>query len=142
MDNQPINNEQEHENDVSLAPLAKDGDKLMKALEDGHMAALLSKNEILYAYIDRRFWSYQCYIHPLGAEEGRCKSFDINEKNRAMIKNLATLADQIFDVTFGENMHYLGVMVAAEQGIIEFLDMTGNLPVDDFDFMTGETISN
>lgn len=141
MDNQPINNEQEnHDNDVSLAPLAKDGDKLLEVIEKGNMAALLSKTEVLYTFIEKK--QYQCFIHPLAAEEGRFKSFDINAKNRAMIKNLATLADQIFEITYGENMHYLGVMVAAEQGILEFLEMTGNLPADDFDFMTGETISN
>lgn len=103
------------------------------------MIGLLSKSEVLYVYQNP---NYQCYIHPLAAEEGRCKSFERNEQTRAMIKNLAELADQIFDITFGEDMNYMGVMVAAEQGIIEFLDMTGNLPADDFDFISGETISS
>ena len=29
----------------------------------------------------------------------------------------------------------MGVMVAAEQGIIEFLDLIGQLPAEDHDFM-------
>lgn len=137
MDNETTSIPQEDK--VELAPLAKDGEKMMSALEAGHMIGLLSKSEVLYVYQNP---NYQCYIHPLAAEEGRCKSFERNEQTRAMIKNLATLADQIFDITFTEDMNYLGVMVAAEQGIIEFLDMTGNLPADDFDFISGETISS
>ena len=30
----------------------------------------------------------------------------------------------------------MGVMVAAEQGIVRFLDAIGQLPADDVDFMT------
>ena len=35
----------EQEDKVSLAPLAKDGEKLMACLEAGHMVGILSKNE-------------------------------------------------------------------------------------------------
>ena len=33
-------------------------------------------------------------------------------------------------------MDPLGVMVAAERGIISYLDMTGQLPAEDMDFMS------
>jgi hypothetical protein len=124
-------------NDIQLAPLQKDGEKLMQALENGHMVAILSKGEILYAFREK---DYQCYIHPLGSQEGRCKRFQDTEPNRAIIKNLATLGDQLFEVTYEPHMHALGVMASAEQGILEFLEAIGQLPVEDFDFMAGETV--
>ena len=34
----------------------------------------------------------------------------------------------------------MGVMQAAENGIVAFLDSIGQLPADDVDFMTGEVI--
>ncbi len=123
-----------HENDISLSPLAKDGEKMMARLEAGHMIAILSKNEVLYTFIDR---GYQCFIHPLDAQEGRRKTFPQDEKHRAVIKNLADLADQIFDIEYQAGMHPMGVMVAAERGIIRFLDMIGALPAEDHDFMAG-----
>lgn len=122
---------------IRLAPLKKDGEKLMEALEQGHMVAILSKGEILYAFAGR---NYECYIHPIGSEEGRCKRFEKTEQNRAVIKNLANLADQLFEVTYEKHMHHLGVMASAEQGIVEFLDSIGQMPAEDFDFMSGETI--
>ena len=125
------------ENQIRLEPLKKDGEKLMEALEQGHMVAVLSKGEIFYAFAGK---AYECYIHPIGSEEGRCKRFEKTEQNRAVIKNLANLADQLFDVTYEKHMHHLGVMASAEQGIVEFLDAIGQMPADDFDFMSGETI--
>lgn len=122
---------------ITIEPLGKDGDKLMEALGKGHMAALLSQMEILYVFEGKAF---DCYIHPLGSEEGRCKRFEKTEQGRAMIKNLATLADQMFEVTYEKHMHQLGVMASAEQAILEFLDAIGQSPAQDFDFMTGETV--
>lgn len=123
----------EHENDVSLGPLAKDGEKLMASLEAGCMVGILSKNEVMYTLIYEGM--YRCFIHPLGAEEGRQKAFPMDEEHRAVIKNLANLADQMFEIQYHEGMHPMGVMFAAEQGIIEFLDMIGELPAADHDFM-------
>lgn len=124
---------QKHENDVSLGPLAKDGEKLMASLEAGHMVGILSKNEVMYTLIHEGM--YRCFIHPLGAEEGRQKAFPMDEAHRAVIKNLADLADQMFEIRYHAGMHPMGVMFAAEQGIIEFLDMIGELPAADHDFM-------
>ena len=122
-----------HENDVRLSPMAKDGDKLLKAVNSGNMVGILSKNEIMYLFIYHD--QYQCFIHPLDAEEGRRKSFPMDERNTAMMKNLASVADQVFEIVPQEDMNPIGVMVAAERGIIAYLDMTGQLPVDDVDFM-------
>ena len=121
------------ENDVGLGPLAKDGEKLMASLEAGNMVGILSNGEVMYTFIHRGM--YRCFIHPLGAEEGRQKAFPLDEEHRAVIKNLANLADQLFEIRYHEGMHPMGVMFAAEQGIVEFLDMIGELPQADHDFM-------
>ena len=60
---------------------------------------------------------------------------EMDEKNRAIIKQLATLCDQMFEVEYRDDMDFMGVMVAAERAIINLLDMLGKLPAQDFDFM-------
>lgn len=124
--------ERSHDNDVQLSPLEKDGEKLIAALEEGHMVAILSQLEILYVILDS---GYRCYIHPIGAEEGRAKRLPRTGECRAVVKNLANLADQIFVAKFKKGMDIMGVMEAAENGIVAFLDATGQLPAEDCDFM-------
>ena len=123
-----------HDQDVRLRLLAKDGDKIMLALNSAKMVGVLSEMEIMYMFIARE--AYQCFIHPLDAEEGRYKAWPIDEKSTAMLKNLAKQADQLFEITPKQNMDPMGVMVAAEKGIIAYLDATGQLPAEDTDFMS------
>ena len=123
---------------VEIGPLGKDGEKLIASIRAGNMVGILSGSEVMYTFLYRG--KYQCFIHPLAAEEGRHKDWAVNEKNTAMIKNLANLADQLFEIKFGAQMDFMGVMVAAEKGIIEFLDSVGQLPADDVDFMSGEVV--
>lgn len=130
----PIAYEKEHENDVRIGALEKDGEKMMEVIENGGMVAVLSGMEIMYTFIYNR--QYQCFIHKMDAEDGRFKSFEMNERNRAMLKNLPSAADQLFEIIYKPDMHYMGVMVAAEQGIIRFLDYIGALPAEDTDFMS------
>lgn len=125
------------EQKISLGPLGKDGEKLIASLEKGNMVAILSGMEIMYTLLRGDFL---CYIHPIGAEEGRAKRLPPNEECRAVVKNLANLADQLFEVEFDKHMDVMGVMQAAENGIVAFLDSIGQLPADDVDFMTGEVI--
>ena len=80
--------------------------------------------------------NFQCFIHKMDAEDGRQKAFPVNERNRAMFKNLASLADGLFEITPKGHMNPLGAMVAAERGIIAYLDATGQLPAEDQDFMS------
>lgn len=105
----------------------------MTALRSHKMVAVLSKNEIMYTFIFQNH--YQCFIHKLDDEEGRHRAFEIDEKTTAMIKNLSGLADLMFEVTPKKDMNPMGVMVAAERGIIAFLDATGQLPAEDVNFM-------
>jgi len=107
---------------------------MMQSVEAGNMAAILSGNEVMYTFIYRN--QFQCFIHPFDSEDGRRKSWDINARNRAMLKNLDSTADQIFEIKFKKNMDIMGVMVAAEKAIIRFLDVTGQLPAEDTDFMS------
>lgn len=123
----------DHKNDVRLRLMEKDGDKLIRALSNAKMAAVLSGMEVMYVFVFRDH--YQCFIHKLDAEEGRRRGFPVDERNTAMIKNLASAADQLFEITPKPDMDPLGVMVAAERGIVSYLDMTGQLPAEDVDFM-------
>jgi len=123
----------QQEEKVEIGPLGKDGEKMMKSIEAGNMVAVLSGTEIMYTFIFRN--KYQCFIHPIGAEEGRQKAWDINERNRAMLKNLDSAADQLFEIKFGKEMDFMGVMVAAERGIYNFLCSIGETPGEDLDFM-------
>lgn len=123
---------------ITIAPLAKDGEKLIASLEKGNMVAILSQMEIMYTLLRG---DYLCYIHPIGAEEGRAKRLPRDTQHRAVVKNLAELADQLFEVEFEKNMDVMSVMVTAENAIVAFLDSIGQLPAEDFDFMAGETVS-
>lgn len=124
----------DHSNDVQLGLLDKDGDKLMEVLNGGRMGAILSGMEIMYVFIFNS--QYQCFIHKMDAEEGRHKAWPMSERNTAMIKNLPAMADQVFEIIPKNTMDPMGVMVAAERGIIAYLDMTGQLPAEDADFMS------
>lgn len=123
-----------HENDVMIGALEKDGEAMMKMIEDGGMAAIISGMEVMYVFVYQG--QYQCFIHKFDAPEGRRKAWEMNERNRAMLKNLDSAADQIFEIKAKPGMNYMGVMVAAERGIINFLDYIGALPAEDQDFMS------
>lgn len=130
----PIKDDRNHDNDVRIGALEKDGEQMMQVMKDGGMVAVLSGMEIMYTFIYRG--QYQCFIHKFDAEEGRHKSWEMNERNTAMLKNLPSAADQLFEIIFKPGMDYVGVMMAAERGIINFLDYIGALPAEDQDFMS------
>ena len=125
---------EDHANDVRLRLMDRDGDKLLLALSNGKMAGVLSGMEVLYVFLLRD--RYQCFIHKFDAEEGRRRAFAVDEHSTAMIKNLVSAADELFEITPRAGMDPLGVMAAAERGIISYLDMTGRLPAEDVDFMS------
>ena len=131
-------NEEAHANDIRLSLLEKDGEKLIAALEAGNMAAILSEMEIMYIFLDN---GYCCYIHPLGEDEGRAKRLPRSSECRAVVKNLAGLADQIFVAEFKKGMDVMGIMQAAETGILAFLQATGQMPAEDVDFMDWQDAS-
>ncbi len=130
---QPGDKPSDHENDVMIGALEKDGEKMMKVIEGGGMVAVVSGMEVMYTFVYQN--QYQCFIHKFDAPDGRRKGWEMNERNRAMLKNLDSAADQLFEITFQPGMNLMGVMVAAERGIINFMDYLGILPAEDMDFM-------
>ena len=119
--------------EVELGPLGKEKGKILNSLRSGSMVAVLSGMELMYVYPLNG--DYHCFIHPLDSEEGRHKAFEVNERNSAMLDNLYSAADALFEICFEPGLNLMGVMVTAERGIIGYLDMTGNLPARDMDFM-------
>lgn len=127
------------EQKIQLSPLKKEEAKITKSVKEGDMVAVLSGMEMMYIFY--YMGSYHCFIHPFDSEEGRRKAWEDNERNTAMLDNLSAAADQLFLVKFDPTMNLMGVMVAAEKGIISFLDMTGQLPAEDMDFMSWQNPS-
>jgi hypothetical protein len=119
--------------ELEIGPLGKDKGKIVKSLEEGNMVAVLSGMEIMYIFLLNK--QYHCFIHKMDAEEGRRKSYPVNERNTAMLDGLHSAADALFEVVYEEDMDKMGVMVTAEKAIIGYLDMTGNLPAEDMDYM-------
>ena len=129
-----------NEDKIELSFLDKEKDKITVSLREGNMVAVLSGMEIMYVVQLRNM--YRCIIHKFDAEEGRHKSFEINARNTAMLNNLNSAADQVFQIRFNKDMDLMGVMVTAERGIISYLDMTGQLPAEDVDFMGWQEVEN
>lgn len=123
-----------NEDKIRMSLLDKEKANIIDSVEGGNMIAILSGFEIMYVVLYRN--EYRCFIHKFDAEEGRQKSFDRSARNRAMINNLNSAADQVFEVGFNKDMDFMGVMVTAEKAIISYLDMTGQLPAEDVDFMS------
>ena len=119
--------------EVELGPLGKEKGKILNSLRAGNMVAVLSGMELMYVYA--MHGDYHCFIHPLDSEEGRHKAFEANERNSAMLDNLYSAADALFEIRFAPELNLMGVMVTAERGISGYLDMTGNFPGRDMDFM-------
>ena len=119
--------------EVELGPLGKEKGKILNSLRAGNMVAVLSGMELMYVYA--LHGDYHCFIHPLDSEEGRHKAFEANERNSAMLDNLYSASDALFEIRFAPELNLMGVMVTAERGISGYLDMTGNFPGRDMDFM-------
>jgi len=119
--------------EVELGPLGKEKGKILNSLRAGNMVAVLSGMELMYIYPLNG--DYHCFIHALDSEEGRHKAFEINERNSAMLDNLNSAADALFEIRFAPELNLMGVMVTAERGISGYLEMTGNFPGRDMDFM-------
>ncbi len=124
----------DHSNDIRLSTLEQDGEKVLATLEKGSMVAIFSGHETMYIFQQGKH--YLCYIHALDEPEGRAKSFPRDATHRAIIKNLASLGDQLFEVEYQPGMDRMEIMFTAEQGIVQYLDVTNQLPVEDMDFMS------
>ena len=131
--NQPRRRRQADQPEIELGPLGKEKGKILNSLKAGNMVAVLSGMELMYVLL--LHGEYHCFLHALDSEDGRHKAWANNERNSAMLDNLYSAADALFEICFERNLDLMGVMVTAERGIVGYLDMTGNLPRRDMDFM-------
>ncbi len=86
------------------------------------------------------FWRSNIYVTSIRLDQRKDAASAFQRPSRAgrLSKILQQVADELFEVKYESYMHHLGVMATAEQGIVEFLNAIGQMPVDDFDFVTGE----
>ena len=92
--------------------LERDGEKMMQALSDGSMLALLVGGDVMYVFASGVM--YQCFIHALGGGNGRRKAFPIDDYNRNMIRSFAETVDH--------------VLHSSETAILGYLQEHGQLP--------------
>ncbi|MDR1068502.1 MAG: hypothetical protein LBL36_04575 [Clostridiales Family XIII bacterium] len=105
------------EETIDLKPLALAEDDVFTALSDGHMAVLRAGRDFLY--ILRKDAAFFMFSHMPGSPEGGRKRLPEDEKSVAIVRNLIKIADSAYEVTFAEAMDVRGVMVSAEEGILE-----------------------
>jgi hypothetical protein len=118
---------------VNLKILARNGDELMDALGRGEMVAAYSKGQFLYILAaDDRF---QLFSHTVGAASGGRKSFPIDEKHRAIVKTLASMAESLYSVGFAANMDIYGVMASAEEAVCAMFPEYGAADAGDIEFV-------
>jgi len=118
---------------IDLKPLALTEDDFFNALSDGHMVVFRSERDFLY--ILRKDAAFFMFSHTPGAEEGGRKKYPEDEKSLAIVKNLVKISDSAYEVTFSEEMDTMGVMVSAEQGILELFPMEGDVGGADIEFV-------
>jgi hypothetical protein len=118
---------------INLKVLARDGDEFMDALGRGDMIAARSKGHFLYILIsDDKF---QLFSHTAGAANGGRKSFPIDEKHRAIVKNLANMAESLYSVGFTADMDIFGVMSSAEEAVCDMFPGCGADDAGDIEFV-------
>ena len=124
------------DDNISLDVLPKEADELMKALDNKNMAVARSKSDFLY--ILESDGEFLLFSHTAGTPGGGRKKFPKDEKYTAMIRNLANLADALFQVEFDKSLDLFGVMASAEEGILTMFpgeDREGN---GDIEFIVPE----
>jgi hypothetical protein len=100
---------------IDLKILAREEGALFAALARGEMAAARSEGHFLYILASNG--RFLLFSHTAGAASGGKKSFPIDEKHRAVVKNLANVADALYSIGFDAGMDLYGVMASAEGAI-------------------------
>jgi hypothetical protein len=118
---------------INLKILARDGDELMDALGRGDIIAARSKEHFLYILVSDN--KYQLFSHTEGAGSGGRKSFPIDEKHRAVVKNLANMADSLYSIGFTADMDIYGVMASAEEAVCATFPEFGADEAGDIEFV-------
>jgi hypothetical protein len=118
---------------INLKMLDRDGDALLDALARGEMAAARSKGHFLYILASDGY--FRLFSHMAGAASGGKKSFPIDEKHRALVKNLANMADALYSIGFDAGMDIYGVMASAEAAVCAFPAESGSDGESDITFV-------
>jgi hypothetical protein len=121
------------EDTIDLKPLALTEDNFFEALSNGHMAVLRSERDFLY--ILRKDAAFFMFSHTPGSSDGGRKKLPEDEQSLAIMKNLVKISENAYEVTFSEDMDVRGVMVSAEQGILELFPMEDNTGGADIEFV-------
>jgi hypothetical protein len=101
---------------ITLDVLPKDGNRILEELSKGNMVAVRSKNDFMYILDEGDL--YRLFFHTPGTQDGGRKGLPKNEKNTAIIRSFAEIADALFLVEFDRGMDLLGVLASAEEGIL------------------------
>lgn len=103
------------ENNIELDVLDGEKAEIPSILGDGTMVVARSKGT--YMYILDRDRQYQLFMHTPGSPEGGQKQLAKDEKNSAIVNNLAKMADALFTAKFDPEMDVFKVMASAEDAI-------------------------
>lgn len=123
-------------NVISLDAIPKDGDRLMHAISQGQMIIARSNNEFLYVLkSDNEFYLFS---HSPGSQSGGKKSFPVDEKYTAIIRNIASVATSLFKAEFDNSFNIYNVMASAEKGILSMYPGDNRDGDEDIEFMIPE----
>jgi hypothetical protein len=121
------------EETIDLKPLALAEYDVFKTLSDGHMAVFRAGRDFLYVLqADGAFFIFS---HTPGAPAGGRKKLEKDEKSLAILKNLIKIAESAYEVTFSKTMDIRGVMVSAEEGILELFPIESGEGGVDIEFI-------
>ena len=102
---------------INLDVLPNDGERMLTELANGNMVITRSKNDFLY--IIEHGGQFHMFRHTPGAPGGGQKKFPKDEQYTATIRKLADIADSVYLVEYDKEMNLFGVMVTAEEGILD-----------------------
>ena len=117
---------------IDLKPLEPNEENLHETLDEGNMIILRSQADFIY--IIKKDNSFFLFRHSPGSEEGGRKKYEDDEKGRAILKNLVSIAEFMFQARFGSEMDIRGVMVAAEEGILSMFPLDESMGGLDIEF--------
>lgn len=123
-------------NEISLDAIPKDGDRLMNAISQGQMIIARSNNDFLYVLKSDN--EFHLFSHSPGQQNGGKKTFPVDEKYTAIIRNIANVATSLFQVEFDNSFNIYNVMASAEEGILSMYPGDNRDGDEDIEFMIPE----
>ena len=121
---------------INLDLLPKDGQRLLEELAAGNMVIARSNNDFLY--ILEQDGQYHMFRHTPGAPGGGQRQFPKDEKQIAIVRNLASISDAVYMAEYDKGMNLYGVLYTVEEAILELFpgDDRGTDGMVDFSYFT------